>query len=296
MSGPAEGAQSPTRVEMWTSGGRFLDLQHQPELVLTSAEGMREDRPYERPDAFADGTQYRLAPLFAVLQLPDVATAGLEAATAIVVGHTHVSVDRAGDVRLHAVVARLWRGPRAGDVRRSGGWHAEPAWDSRLHEGLRAHWRTNPHVVPATSKARATRIAKALAESSRNSVMQLRERRYDVDRRFGMHLRRELDEDLELVLADMAELQAVVGRARDTARYCVRSGLQHWINDAAMYHAQRRRMDTSLPVRRGRRRAEADRPSRSTTLPSGSVEPSSKSCRRKQRSCEACWRREPPSP
>ncbi len=63
---------------------------------------------------------------------------------------------------------------------------------------------------------------------------------------------------MELVLADVVGLSTVVGRARDIARSCLRSGLKYSINNPAMYHAQRRLLDPSLPPREGREAAETD--------------------------------------
>ncbi len=63
---------------------------------------------------------------------------------------------------------------------------------------------------------------------------------------------------MELVLADVVGLSTIVGRARDIARSCLRSGLKYSVNNPAMYHAQRRLLDPSLPPREGREAAEAD--------------------------------------
>lgn len=262
MSAEVDPTVAQPRVSLWQlpRGKALAALEDQPELVLLSSDETRQEKPVaSKADLEDPETEYRLAPLFAVLtpRPPKQETRDNQATTVVVVGHTHVCVT-AGVTKLRVAVTRAWLGPQAGPGQRSGVWHAGGESDPRLLEALRDYWGQNPHTLPATPRARATTAAKALAENSRNSVSQLRECRYEVERRFGLHLRRELDEDLELVLADVVELLAIVGRARDVARSCVREGLRYWVNDEDMYHAQRGLMDSSLPSRGGREAVEED--------------------------------------
>ncbi len=248
------------RVRIWTSptDEQLSRAQDQPELTLTYADQSPWERAITSIGDLDVGVEYRLAPLLAVVVLPEEAAAKYKEATAVVVGHTHVCVDQEGVVSLRAVIGQMSTGPKRDVGDKSGVWRATSSSDPRLLDALRLEWEKNDHDPPVTAQARATRAAKALAENSRNAVARLRESRYEVERRFGLHLRRQPGQDMELVLADVVELLAIVGRARDVARWCVRSGLQYSVNNPTMYHAQRRLVDPSLPPREGREAAEAD--------------------------------------
>ncbi len=129
-----------------------------------------------------------------------------------------------------------------------------PGFD-RLRDVLVPWFRNNPHVIPADGEGRATVIAKAIAESSRDEVYTVRELRYELERGIGANLRRLQTQQLEIVLADIVELTVAVSRARDEATEAWREGLSSWRSNPAAYHAQRRLQDPTLPRRAGARRA-----------------------------------------
>jgi hypothetical protein len=129
-----------------------------------------------------------------------------------------------------------------------------PEFD-RLREVLVPWFRDNPHAIPADGEGRATVIAKAIAESSRDEVYTVRALRYELERVIGANLRRLRTQELEFVLADVVELTVAVSRARDEAAEARRGGLSSWRSDPAAYHAQRRLQDPTLPRRPGARRA-----------------------------------------
>ncbi|MEO3861556.1 hypothetical protein [Acrocarpospora sp. B8E8] len=129
-----------------------------------------------------------------------------------------------------------------------------PEFD-RLRDLLVLWFRNNPHAIPADGEGRATVIAKAIAESSRNEVYTVRALRYEVERVIGANLRRLRTQELEVILADVVELTLAISRARDEATEAWRNGLSSWRSDPAAYHAQRRLQDPTLPRRAGAWRA-----------------------------------------
>jgi hypothetical protein len=207
------------------------------------------------------GTAFRIAPLLAVLDTG--------AGRLIVIGQCQVTVEpnRAPVVR---VLARgLWLAAQSADtprrrrIRRRGAarisapdhnWRMVPEFD-RLRELLIPWLRNNPHAIPVDREGRATVIAKAIAESSRNEVHTVRAVRYELERVIGANLRRLRTQELEYVLADVVELTVAVSRARDEATEAWRGGLSSWRSDPAAYHAQRRLQDPTLPRRPGARQA-----------------------------------------
>jgi hypothetical protein len=177
------------------------------------------------------GAAFRTAPLLAVLDS--------DVGRLIVIGQCQVTVDphRAPVVR---VLARwLWQASRSADpprqARRRPGrsagrlnttdhnWRMVPGVD-RLPDLLVPWFRNNPHAIPADGEGRATVIAKAIAESSRDEVYTLRALRYELERLIGANLRRSRTRELESVLADVVELTVAVSRARDVATEAWRGG------------------------------------------------------------------------
>jgi hypothetical protein len=208
------------------------------------------------------GTAFRTAPLLAVVDTG--------AARLLVIGHCQVTVDPQRAPVVRALAQGLWLASRSADtpptrrrrLRRNAvqlsttdhNWRMVPEFD-RLRDVLIPWLRTNPHAIPADGEGRATVIAKAIAESSRNEVYTVRALRYELERVIGANLRRLRTQDLEFVLADIVELTVAVGRARDEATEAWRDGLSSWRSDPAAYHAQRRLQDPTLPRRPGARRA-----------------------------------------
>jgi hypothetical protein len=215
------------------------------------------------PGPLARGTAFRTAPLLAVV---DTGSGRL-----MVIGRCQVTVDpqRAPVVRVLAKAmwlaspgkevprGRRRRRPRRDDGRLSAtdhNWRMVSEVD-QLQE-LLADWLTNNrHTIPTAGEGRATMVAKAIAESSRNEVYTVRAMRYELERVIGANLRRLRTHDLEHVLADLVELTVAVSRARDEATEGWWDGLSSWRSDAAAYHAQRRLQDPTLPRRNGAIRA-----------------------------------------
>jgi hypothetical protein len=209
------------------------------------------------------GMAFRTAPLLAILDT--------DSGRLMVIGHCQVRVrpNRAPVVR---VLARgLWfasgsaQTPRPSRRRRLGrgadristadhNWRIVPEFD-QLRDALIPWLRNNPHEIPTDEEGRATVIAKAISESSRNEVYTVRALRYELERVIGANLRRLRTQELELVLADVVELTIAVSRARDEATEAWRGGLSSWRSNFAAYHAQRRLQDPTLPRRAGARRA-----------------------------------------
>jgi hypothetical protein len=221
------------------------------------------ERTAPAPSApLSPGTAFRSAPLFAILDT--------DAGRLMVIGHCQVTVDphRAPVVRV--LTQALWLASRGADaprrrLRRLGpgadkpsttdhNWRMVPGFD-RLRDVLVPWFRDNPHLIPAAGEGRATVIAKAIAESSRDEVYTVRALRYELERGIGANLRRLQTQDLEIVLADIVELTVAVSRARDEAAEAWRDGLSSWRSNPAAYHAQRRLQDPTLPRRAGARRA-----------------------------------------
>jgi hypothetical protein len=208
------------------------------------------------------GTAFRTAPLLAILDTG--------AGRLMVIGQCQVTVAPRRAPVLRVLARGLWLSTRGTDAPRgrrprlgrgAGGlrttdreWRMIPDFD-RLPDLLVPWLVGNPHAVPADEEGRATVIAKAIAESSRNEVYTVRALRYELERVIGANLRRARTQELESVLADVVELTVAVSRARDEATEAGRAGLSSWRSDTAAYHAQRRLQDPTLPRRPGARRA-----------------------------------------
>lgn len=210
------------------------------------------------------GAAYRSAPLLAILDT--------DAGRLMVIGRCQVTVDLQRTTSIRVLVKELWLAPRSHTLvrrRRVDGrsrevaprhhhWRIIPGFDGL--RDLMAGWlRKKPHAIPADGEAKATTIAKAIAESSRDEVFTLRSMRYELERVIGANLRRLRTQDLEFVLADMVEITVAISRARDEAIDAWRGGLTSWRTAAAAYHAQRRLQDPTLPRRSGARRARRQR-------------------------------------
>jgi hypothetical protein len=105
----------------------------------------------------------------------------------------------------------------------------------------------------------ATRLARRLAEASRDAVAILRGFRYEQERLLSDSLRGLRRPELEPILAAIVELSAMFGRLGDEARESAREGMWTWRTDPAAYHAHRRLTDPTAVIdrrhRRGHRRS-----------------------------------------
>ncbi|WP_033342644.1 hypothetical protein [Catenuloplanes japonicus] len=205
--------------------------------------------PYDVP--VPTGAAVRHVPLLAVLNSGDERL--------IVIGHLRVVVHSDLRTTLEAVVRGQWL-TTAGDGPTgptASGWEARTA-DERMPDLLGAMLRAVPHGHRPDPEGLATEIAKAQAEASRNTVTTLRAFRYGMEHQLGTTLRSGGTHRLENVLADVIELSTLIGRVADEARTACRGGLGAWITYPAVYHAHRRTLDPTLPVRPGARRASRE--------------------------------------
>ena len=199
--------------------------------VETHAAGRIEDAP---------GNHWLACPLLAILTV--------DRGTLLAVGQLEVmQTGRAATVTL--IVKQLWLAESHAPTSTPQGWRSVQD-DPGLPVALLRFYDRIPHVMPDDPSAALVQLTKAMAEHSRNAVQELREQRYALERRLGLHIRRELETGkLELLLADIVELASAASRARDEARAAVREGLWMWRHDDAAYHAHRQMLDPTLPVR-----------------------------------------------
>ena len=94
----------------------------------------------------------------------------------------------------------------------------------------------------------AARYAKAICEVSRDSVVAIRQIRYQLESRLAEESGQSDGEEHTSVVAAMLKLNIVCGRVVDVARVAVREGLFAWITDDDAYHAYRLVRDPSLLI------------------------------------------------
>lgn len=151
---------------------------------------------------------------------PFVRVIGRPGARKIVVGEAHV---QAGEIAL--VVRAAWG--------EDGGWRQE-SW---RHQDLSDTLKHPAHPIDDG----AATIAKAITEGSRNTVAQLRDLRYEMERRVADLLAQRRSTALRTVLAQLVELSMAFSRARDHAREAIR---EHRGTVAALRHCET--MDVEL--------------------------------------------------
>lgn len=223
--------------------------RHGPAVVAPTDAG-RLDSP-NRVDVPA-GAAFRVAPLLHV--------AAVAGGRLVLVGHTRVIVIGDTVPRFTTVVTAAWvtgaredphrprssrRGPLTADLESFEDWQpvdVHPGIEQAVDDLL----GKVRHASTGDPEARATAIAKALAEQSRNAVEELRAMRYGLERLLADELRQAATRTLERLLADLLELSNAASRARDQAREAAREGLWTWRTDDAAYHAQRSSQDARL--------------------------------------------------
>ena len=90
----------------------------------------------------------------------------------------------------------------------------------------------------------AARIAKGLAERSRNSVARIREIRYELESLLAQaNAPKKRAVEQVSVVSSLLQLNIITSRAADVAREAVREGLWVWTSDSAAYHSYRRLQD-----------------------------------------------------
>jgi hypothetical protein len=167
----------------------------------------------------------------------------------LLVGHCQVVVPPAGPPQVTVVVQELWRAEGASDPGTPPTSLHTVKSDPALAAAVDAVVSSVPALDPGTPEARAVLVAKSIAEHARNTVEQLRGLRYEAER----HLANSIGDIAydPLALPVLLELGIAAGRARDLARKAAREGLWVYHFSSAAYHAQRRGMDPTLPVREG---------------------------------------------
>ncbi len=156
----------------------------------------------------------------AALTAPFVRLIGARGQRRIVVGEAHVQPEK-----IALVVQAAWY--------ETGGWHQESWRPEDLGDTLK-------HPAHRISDGELT-IAKAITEGSRNTVAQLRDLRYEVERQVADLLAQRRSTALRSVLAQLVELSMAFSRARDHAREAIR---EHRGNAAALRHCEA--MDAEL--------------------------------------------------
>lgn len=194
------------------------------------------------PDHVDPGSaRFAAAPLLSVHRLDDEVL--------VLNGRCHVTVPETGPTEITVLVHELWVGQVVAAP-------AEPLTSlvstddhPALTAAVRAALSGVPAADPGSPEARAVLVAKCVAEHGRNTVESLRGLRYEAER----HLANSISDAAydPLALPALIELGIAAGRARDLARKAAREGMWVYHFDAAAYHAQRRRLDPSLPPRGG---------------------------------------------
>ena len=140
----------------------------------------------------------------------------------------------------------------------TGSWHVSPDGvveriDLKAEEILAAIGDSmRPLLQPSTSTdptMEAARHAKALCELSRNSVVSIREIRYQLEERLANESADDTADEVHTwIVSSILKLNIVCGRCVDIARELVREGLWSYLDDDDAYHAYRRLRDPSLIV------------------------------------------------
>ncbi|MFJ8959516.1 hypothetical protein ACIRG5_08990 [Lentzea sp. NPDC102401] len=158
------------------------------------------------------------------LAVPYLRLVGRHGSREILVGEARVTA-----TRVEIAVSATWT--------ETGGWHREPWNGEALGETL-----THP-AHPIRPNQRDVSIAKGIAEGSRNTVGELRQLRYEMERQVADLLTQRTNAKLRLIMAQLVELSIAFSRARDFAREAIREQL--WMRDGgALPHCQA--MDTEL--------------------------------------------------
>ncbi|ALE04179.1 hypothetical protein AL755_00160 (plasmid) [Arthrobacter sp. ERGS1:01] len=209
-----------------------------------SGRQLRELAGTDSADATGRLDGLRVAPMLVV-------QVGKDGRRVIAVGNMRVLVHASSlDVKLEATFAALWQEQPTPCQFTSVSVtmpEAEPLMDSVLQDVLApvlAHDRDDNDPDQHHSAARA---AKALAESSRNAVAELREIRYQIELQLvasGGSDSSSLDHTS--VVEALLQLNIVCSRAADQAREAIREGLWVHVTDSPAYHAYRRLQDASI--------------------------------------------------
>lgn len=211
--------------------------------IVVVAPSQARDSASPNRARVSDGDVFLSAPLFSVQDNGSYAL--------ILVGRCHIVVPAEQPPHVTVIVEALWKAtdpaPRAsGADAAARGWHS--AVDHpHLEAAVAAALGRPGHLDPQEPMWRAVTIAKAVSEHTRQAVAELRAIRYAAERQFGERLRGRADDQDHL--GDLVELSIAASRARDISREAEREGLWLWRTDKDAYHAHRRQLDPTLPMR-----------------------------------------------
>jgi hypothetical protein len=168
-----------------------------------------EQEAFERSGAVA----FLAAPLLRVV--------GERGRRRLVIGQVRVAVTPDEEAAITLVLHAIWS--------ETGGWHQESTSLHHADEALVSALSGPAHEVSGDARSVAVITGKALAEASRNEVLQLRGLRYELERQIADLLGQRKNTALRPLLAEIIELSMAIGRARDQAREAVRDGLWIWV-------------------------------------------------------------------
>ncbi|WP_414636143.1 hypothetical protein [Amycolatopsis sp.] len=173
----------------------------------------------------------------ALLAAPLVRLTGEPGRRRIVVGTARVAVDTESRCSVALLVQAVWS--------ERDGWHQEAGF----HDGtdgtddadhaLIASLAAPAHQVTGEPESIAVTTVKAFAEGARETVAQLRDLRYEVERKVADLLAQRRSTLLRALLAEIVELSLAFSRARDRAREAVRDGLWIHLWDRGTYYLNR---------------------------------------------------------
>ena len=180
-------------------------------------------------------TVLRIAPLLHVIGKPDERI--------VVAGAIRIVVAKGSRVTLTVDIANAWleesHAFTALDHESETLKHACSMIRSSL-EGIKIDAEDSLQMV-------AARLAKTLAEGSRNSVAAVREIRYELENLLSQaNAPKTRGTDQVSVVSSLLQLNVITSRAADVARESVREGLWLWACDEDAYQAYRRLQDPTI--------------------------------------------------
>jgi len=180
-------------------------------------------------------TVLRIAPLLQVIGKPDERT--------VVTGTIRIVVAHGANVSLTVDVANVW-------VEVAHSFAAlEPESDgyAKAREVIRASLKRIAVDSAEDEHTIAARLAKDIAESSRNSVAAVRELRYELENLLSQaNAPKTRGADQISVVSSLLQLNVITSRAADVARESVREGLWLWACDDDAYQSYRRLQDATI--------------------------------------------------
>lgn len=224
-------------------------MQREVDLSLAFADE-RPSGSVLRDALFHPGTRDRSADSLRVapfLALVDDGRSG----TIIAVGHSVVvTTADAGPVRIETRIAAAWVEHEARTGRFVELVEADRPVppDHRLSRPVQRAIQAAVAGIDLTSTGEdsVARVAKALSESSRESVALLRDQRYELERTLAETSGGSAGSRHTTVVSSLLQLDIMCGRSRDIVREIEREGLWLHLTDADAYHSYRQLQDPRL--------------------------------------------------